>query len=127
MVANKKMSVDRVAALFKTTRETYHKPMRTGALDFYNNSPAKDRYAAKDQGLNEFLNFVRMHEIGVNYLSIFNADVLYKQLRSIPVTSIGIVKCVVETEGAEHVPGEWEIRVKPEAIQSTVLVTKGSG
>jgi hypothetical protein len=34
---------------------------------------------------------------------------------------------VVETEGAEHFPGEQEIRVKPEAIQSTVLVTKGSG
>ena len=68
-----------------------------------------------------------MHETGVNYLLVCNADVLYKQLRSIPITSIGIVKCVVETEGAEHVPGEWELRVMPEAIQSTVLVTKGSG
>ena len=58
---------------------------------------------------------------------IFNQEKLYKQLRSIPVTSIGIVKCVVATEGAEHLPGEQEIRVKPEAIQSTVLVTKGSG
>ena len=128
MVANKKMSVDRVAALFKTKRETYHKPMRAGGiLDFDTNILAKDKYEAKDQGLNEFLNFVHMHEIGVNYLAIYNADVLYKQLRSIPVTSIGIVKCVVETEGAEHLPGEWEIRVKPEAIQRTVLVTKGSG
>jgi hypothetical protein len=128
MVANKKMSVDRAAALFKTKRETYHKPMRAGGLlDFDTNIPAKDKYEAKDQGLNEFLNFVKMHEIGVNFLAICNADVLYKQLRSIPVTSIGIVKCVVETEGAEHLPGEWEIRVKPEAIQSTVLVTKGSG
>ena len=98
-----------------------------GILDFDTNIPAKDKYQAKDQGLNEFLNFVRMHEIGVNYLLVCNADVLYKQLRSIPVTSIGIVKCVVETEGAEHVPGEWELRVMPEAIQSTVLVTKGSG
>ena len=128
MVANKKMSVDRVAALFKTKRETYYKPMRAGGiLDFDTNIPAKDKYQAKDQGLNEFLNFVRMHEIGVNWLAVFNQETLYKQLRSIPVTSIGIVKCVVETEGAEHVPGEWEIRVKPEAIKSTILVTKGSG
>ena len=136
MVANKKMSVDRVAALFKTKRETYHKPVRADLLfdtsllakDKYEaNLLAKDKYEAKDQGLNEFLNFVRMHEIGVNFLAVFNQETLYKQLRSIPVTSIGIVKCVVETEGAEHVPGEWEIRVMPEAIQSTVLVTKGSG
>ena len=128
MVANKKMSVDRVAALFKTKRETYHKPMRAGGLlDFDTNTPAKDKYEAKDQGLNEFLNFVKMHEIGVNFLAVFNQETLYKQLRSIPITSIGIVKCVVETEGAEHVPGEWELRVMPEAIQSTVLVTKGRG
>ena len=126
MVANKKMSVDRVAALFKTKRETYHKASRTDFLPDSDNK-VTDRYAAKDQGLNEFLNFVKMHEIGVNFLAVFNQETLYKQLRSIPVTSIGIVKCVVETEGAEHVPGEWEIRVKPEAIQSTVLVTKGSG
>ena len=136
MVANKKMSVDRVAALFKTKRETYHKPVRADLLfdisllakDKYEaNRLAKDKYEAKDQGLNEFLNFVRMHEIGVNFLMVFNQETLYKQLRSIPITSIGIVKCVVETEGAEHVPGEWELRVMPEAIQSTVLVTKGSG
>ena len=130
LVANKKMSVDRVAALFSIKRETIFKTDRKayGIEKLDENGQLKkpqDIYNKNNQGLNEFLNFVKMYNVQVEFLAVFNQETLYKQLRSIPVTSIGIVKCVVNTDGAEHVPGEQELRVSSDAIKSTVLVTRG--
>ena len=128
LVANKKLSVDRAAALFISKRETYHTTMRkTGWLDslLSEGKNPRDIYNKNDQGLNEFLNFVRMYNVSVSYLAIFNEKQLYEQLRKIPIDNIGIVKCLVNTDGAEHLPGEQELRVLPSAIKTTTLLTSG--
>ena len=64
-------------------------------------------------------------EDAAEYVTRTWAEVLYEQLRSIPVDSIGIVKCVIDTTGAEHFAGEQELRVDSSAIKSTKLVTQG--
>ena len=100
---------------------------KTGWLDslLSEGKNPRDIYNKNDQGLNEFLNFVRMYNVSVSYLAIFNAKQLYEQLRKIPIDNIGIVKCLVNTDGAEHLPGEQELRVLPSAIKTTTLLTSG--
>ena len=126
MVANKKLSVDRAAALFiRNVKRTTRQCVRLGGWIVCSVKARIPVTSTKnDQGLNEFLNFVRMYNVSVSYLAIFNGKQLYEQLRKIPI-DIGIVKCLVNTDGAEHLPGEQELRVLPSAIKTTTLLTSG--
>lgn len=128
MVANGKLTVERAAGLFRAKHESYYKSEKAlhglDVLDANGNKRhPREVYEPKDQALNEFRNFVRMYNVSVQYLAVVGAEQLYEQLRMIALSSIGIVKCKVDTIGAQHLPGEQELRVLPSAIKSTVLVT----
>ena len=128
MVANGKLTVERAASLFRAKHESYYKSEKAlHGLDVLdangNRRHPREIYMPKEQARNEFRNFVRMYNVSVQFLAVVGVEQLYEQLRMIALSSIGIVKCKVDTTGAQHLLGEQELRVLPSAIKSTVLVT----